>query len=261
MQRIALCVSYDGSRYHGWQHQEEVISVQQTIEQALSRVANHAVTVVCAGRTDAGVHATSQIIHFDTEAKRTQHSWVFGTNSNLPADIAVLWAQPVASDFHARFSAVSRTYRYLLCNEPVRSGIFHKTVSWHFKPLNASDMQLAANYLLGEHDFSAFRGSGCQAAHAVRTIHHLSVKRQGQLLIIEITANAFLLHMVRNIVGVLLDIGEGKKNPEWILKVLQSRDRTCASITGRPNGLYLVDVHYPEHFMLPKLPKGPFFLT
>ncbi|MCX7121277.1 MAG: tRNA pseudouridine(38-40) synthase TruA [Gammaproteobacteria bacterium] len=261
MIRIALCVTYDGSRYHGWQHQEEVSSVQQTLEHALSRVANHSVTVMCAGRTDAGVHATAQVVHFDTEAQRTERSWVFGANSNLPADISVLWAKPVVSDFHARFSAQARTYRYIICNQNVRPGIFHKAVSWYFKSLDANQMQSAAHYLLGEHDFSAFRGSGCQAKHAVRTIHHLSIKRQGHLLIIEVKANAFLLHMVRNIVGVLLEIGEGEKNPEWALQVLQSCDRRQAGITSAPNGLYLVDIDYPEHFNLPKLPKGPFFLT
>jgi len=261
MIRIALCVTYDGSRYHGWQHQEEVSSVQQTLEHALSRVANHSVTVVCAGRTDAGVHATAQVVHFDTEVLRTERSWVFGANSNLPADISVLWAQPVTLDFHARFSALARTYRYILCNQNVRPGIFHKAVSWYFKPLDAERMQMAAYYLLGEHDFSSFRGSGCQAQHAVRSIHALSVKRQGQLVILEVTANAFLLHMVRNIVGVLLEIGEGEKPPEWALEVLQSCDRKKAGITSAPNGLYLVKIDYPDHFNLPKLPKGPFFLT
>ena len=261
MKRIALCVSYDGSRYHGWQHQEEVSSVQQTLEHALSRVANHPVTVICAGRTDAGVHATGQIVHFETDAERTERSWVFGANSNLPADISVLWAQPTEPDFHARFSAQSRTYRYILCNQPVRPGVFHKAVSWCHKPLDVDQMQMATHHLLGEHDFSAFRGSGCQASHAVRTIHDLTVKKQGQLLIIEVKANAFLLHMVRNIVGVLLAIGEGEKKPEWMLEVLQSADRRKAGITSSPNGLYLVNVDYPSHFMLPKLPKGPFFLV
>lgn len=260
MKRIALCVSYDGSQYHGWQHQEEVVTVQQTVEHAVSRVANHPVTVVCAGRTDAGVHATAQVVHFDTEADRTERSWVFGTNSNLPADIAVLWAKITSSDFHARFSAVSRTYRYVLCSQPVRPGILNKAISWHYKTLDIDRMQLAAQYLLGEHDFSAFRGSGCQANHAIRTIHQLSVKKQGSLIVLEVTANGFLLHMVRNIAGVLIDIGEGKKAPEWALAVLQSGDRRKGGVTSSPCGLYLVDIHYPMHFNLPRLPKGPFFL-
>lgn len=260
MERVVLSVCYDGSRYHGWQHQEEVSTVQQTVEAAVSRVADHPVTVTCAGRTDAGVHATGQIIHFDTEANRTERSWMFGANSNLPADISISWAKITTPDFHARFSATARTYRYILCNQNVRPGIFHKAVAWHFKSLDVDRMQVATQYLLGEHDFSAFRGSGCQAQHAVRTIHALSVKRQGRLIIVEVTANAFLLHMVRNIVGVLTSIGEGDREPAWALEVLHSCDRRRGGITSSPNGLYLVDVDYPEHFMLPKLPKGPFFL-
>jgi tRNA pseudouridine38-40 synthase len=260
MKRIALSVCYDGSRYHGWQHQEEVATVQQTVETAVSRVADHPITVICAGRTDAGVHATNQIIHFDTEADRTERSWMFGTNSNLPGDISISWAKETTSDFHARFSATARTYRYLLCNQHVRPGIFHKAVSWHFKPLALKPMQQATQYLLGEHDFSAFRGSGCQAQHAVRRIHDLTVTQHGRLMIVEVTANAFLLHMVRNIVGVLLEIGEGEKPPEWALEVLQSCDRRQGGVTSTPNGLYLVNVQYPKEFMLPQVPKGPFFL-
>ncbi len=260
LKRIVLCISYDGSRYHGWQHQEDVSTVQQTVEHAVSRVADQPVSLVCAGRTDAGVHATAQVVHFDTEADRTERSWVFGANSNLPADMSVLWAKSTTSDFHARFSALSRTYRYIICNQNVRPGIFHKAVGWHYKLLDADRMQAATHYLLGEHDFSAFRGSACQAKHAVRTIHHLSVKRQGRLVMIEVNANAFLLHMVRNIVGVLVDIGEGEKNPEWALEVLNSCDRRKGSVTSSPNGLYLVEVNYPDKFGLPKEPKGPFFL-
>src|SRR3990167_4258545 len=190
--RIVLGVCYDGSRYHGWQHQEEVSTVQETLEHALSRVADQPVTVVCAGRTDAGVHATAQVVHFDTEADRTERSWMFGANSNLPSDISVMWAKITTPDFHARFSALSRTYRYVICNQPMRPGILNKAVAWYHKPLDPDRMQAATHYLLGEHDFSAFRGSGCQAHHALRTIHTLSVKKQAQLIIIEVTANAFL---------------------------------------------------------------------
>ena len=261
IRRIALSLAYDGSRYHGWQHQEEVNSVQQTLEHALSRVANHPVTVICAGRTDAGVHATAQVVHFDSDANRTERSWVFGANSNLPADISVSWAKETVPEFHARFSATARTYRYLIDNQPVRPGVFHKAVSWYYKFLDADKMHQAAQHLLGEHDFSAFRGSGCQAHHAIRTIHQMSVKRQGQLIVIEVKANAFLLHMVRNIVGVLIKIGEGEKDPAWTADVLRSRDRQQAGITSTPHGLYLVDIDYPSHFMLPKGPLGPFFLS
>ena len=260
-QRIALGIAYDGSRYHGWQHQEEVSSVQQMVEHAVSRVANHPVSIVCAGRTDSGVHATAQVVHFDSDAERTEHAWVFGANSNLPGDISVLWAQTMPGDFHARFSAVSRTYRYLICNQPVRPGIFHKAVSWNYKNLDVERMQSATHYLLGEHDFSAFRGSGCQAPHAVRTVQSLSVTRRGQLVMIEITANAFLLHMVRNIAGVLSLIGTGEKEPKWARDVLLSQDRRHGGMTSAPNGLYLVDVGYPPELNLPKLPKGPFFLS
>lgn len=258
--RIALALSYDGSRYHGWQHQEEVSSVQQTLEQALSRVANQSISVMCAGRTDAGVHATAQVVHFDTEVNRTEHAWVFGANSNLPHDISVSWARVVPREFHARYSATSRTYRYLLCTQPVRPGILQKNVGWSYKNVDVECMQMAAEYLIGEHDFSAFRGSGCQAAHAVRTIYELTVRKQAQLVVIEVRANAFLLHMVRNIVGVLTTIGRGDRDPHWALSVLHSRDRTKAGITSTPNGLYLVEVRYPEHFGLPNAPKGPFFL-
>lgn len=260
MKRIALCICYDGSRYHGWQFQEEVSSVQQTVEHALSRVANQPVTVICAGRTDSGVHATSQIVHFDTEADRTEHAWVFGANTNLPHDITVMWAQVVPLDFHARFSAVARTYRYVLCNQSMRPGILQKAVAWHYKTLDSERMHIAAQYLLGEHDFSAFRGSGCQANHAIRTVHYLDVMKRGRLVVIEVKANAFLLHMVRNIVGVLIAIGQGDREPIWANEVLHSRDRKLAGITSAPQGLYLVDVDYPSVFNLPKMPKGPFFL-
>lgn len=258
--RIALCVCYDGTRYHGWQHQEEVTSVQEVLERALSRVASHAVTVMCAGRTDAGVHATGQVVHFDTDAERTSHAWVFGANSNLPHDISVQWAVEVPLDFHARFSAISRRYRYILCNQPLRPGVFQKSAAWYYKPLDAQKMHEAGQYLLGEHDFSAFRGSGCQAQHAVRTLHSLSVVQKGRLVVVEVCANAFLLHMVRNIMGVLTEIGNGVKPPIWAKEVLLSRDRKLAGITSAPQGLYLVEVGYPERFLLPKIPKGPFFL-
>lgn len=261
IKRIALGLRYDGARYHGWQFQDDVVSVQQILEEALSRVANQAIVVICAGRTDAGVHATYQVVHFDTDVERTEHAWIFGSNSNMPSDISVLWAKEVSHDFHARFSARSRMYRYIMLNNPSRPGILRKAVGWHYKPLNVEAMQAAATYLLGEHDFSAFRGSGCQAAHAIRTMHHISVQKQNELIIFETKANAFLLHMVRNIVGVLVAIGDGFYSPIWAKEVLESRDRRAASVTIAPHGLYLVSIDYPEEFQLPPPEYGPFFLA
>ncbi len=261
LRRIALGIRYDGAAYHGWQYQDdELKTVQHSLEIALSKVANHPVTLICAGRTDAGVHATSQIVHFDTDAERSPHAWVFGANSNLPHDISVLWAKDVPHDFHARFSATGRRYRYVLFNHDIRPGILRHAVGWHYKLLDADKMQLAANYLVGEHDFNAYRGAGCQAKTSVRTMYDISVKRQGRMVVIEAHANAFLLHMVRNIVGVLIEIGTGAKPPEWAKAVLESLDRRQAGVTIAPNGLYLVQVDYPSEFQLPNMPLGPFFL-
>jgi len=259
-ERIAVAVRYDGSAYHGWQYQENVITVQHVLERALSNVANHPVSVTCAGRTDAGVHATGQVVHFDTNVYRSERSWTFGANSNLPSDVSVLWAKKVSNDFHARFSATARTYRYVLLNQDVRPGILRKAVGWHFRHVDADAMHEAAQALLGEHDFSAFQGSGCQAKHPVRTMHEISVIRKGRMVIFEIKANAFLLHMVRNLVGTLIEIGEGLKPVSWMSEVLQSKDRKSAGVTIMPNGLYLVTVDYPETFELPHVYKGPFFL-
>lgn len=257
--RIALALRYDGARYHGWQHQDNVLTVQQMTEQALSRVANHPVTAICAGRTDASVHAAYQVVHFDTEAERSEHAWVFGANSNLPHDISALWAKEVSIDFHARFSARSRTYRYILFNHLIRPGLLRKSVGWYYRKLNMSSMQCATPYLLGEHDFNAFRGSACQAAHAVRTIHRIDITKQQDFIVFEIQANAFVLHMVRNIVGVLIKIGDGDHPPTWAQDVLQSRDRKCASMTIAPQGLYLVAIDYPAIFQLPAASGELFF--
>lgn len=262
IKRIALGLRYDGSRYHGWQSQGQFNTVQEYVEHGLARVANHPVTVMCAGRTDAGVHATAQVVHFDTEADRHDHSWVFGANSNLPHDISVLWAKEVDRTFHARFSATGRRYRYILYNHPVRPAILRHYVGWYHKPLNETHMLEAANHLIGEHDFSAYRGADCQAKTPNRIIYHLDVKRQGPMIIIEAYANAFLLHMVRNIAGVLIEIGAGTREPIWSRNVLESRDRQQGGITFSPNGLYLVEVDYPQQFNLPiEAPVGPFFLT
>ena len=259
MTRIALGIEYDGSAYHGWQSQlqEGVATVQETLEQALSRVADHRVSVVCAGRTDTGVHGTGQVVHFDSEAIRDNKAWVYGGNSNLPPDICVRWAQPVSQDFHARFSAVSRRYRYVIYNHPIRPALFSRQLSWNYRPLALAPMQAAAQALVGEHDFSAYRGVQCQAKSPVKTVHSLELYQQGPVMVIEIEANAFLMHMVRNIAGVLMAIGAGFQPVEWAGEVLETRDRTAGGVTAPPYGLYLVGVGYPDKFGLPGQDYGP----
>jgi tRNA pseudouridine38-40 synthase len=259
--RIALGIEYDGSPYHGWQAQEPgVDSVQDRVDKAVSFVADHAVRVVCAGRTDAGVHATGQVVHFDTDAVRDPRAWVQGVASRLPADITVRWAVPVADDFHARFSAFARRYRYVILNEPLRPAILATHVSWNFRPLDAARMHEAAQHLIGEHDFSSFRAAGCQSRTPMRFLSELRVSRIGNLVVIEVRANAFLHHMVRNIAGALMEVGTGRQEPAWLAGLLQARDRRLAPATAAPYGLYLVQVEYPEHFGIPRVPAGPFFL-
>jgi len=260
MHRMVLALRYDGTAYHGWQVQNNLKTVQKTLEQALSRVADHPVTVTCAGRTDAGVHASAQVVHFDTEAERSDYSWVFGTNSNLPHDISVLWAKSVSSQFHARFSAMARRYRYVLYNHQIRPGILRNAVGWYHRPLDEKRMQEAATHLIGEHDFSSFRGADCQAKSPIRTVHEIEIYRVRRMLVIEIQANAFLLHMVRNVAGVLVAIASGDRPPEWAKAVLTAYDRRRAGMTISPRGLYLVEVSYPPEFKLLRMPLGPFFL-
>jgi len=259
--RIALGIEYDGSAYHGWQIQREtkVPTIQGVLEQALSSVANQPVTVVCAGRTDAGVHATAQVVHFESGCVRSEKAWLFGTNANLPKSIAVKWVQGVAVDFHARFSATARTYRYLIHNVPTRPAHASSQLTWVSAPLNEALMHAAAQCLLGENDFSSFRGAGCQSSTPFRCVHHVEVTRRGSLVCIEICANAFLLHMVRNIVGVLVAIGKGEQPAGWAAEVLAHRDRKRASVTAPPNGLFLVNVAYPSHYDLPCTLPGPVY--
>jgi len=259
--RIAVGVEYDGSRYFGWQRQREVNSVQAELEAALSKVANHKVELTCAGRTDAGVHATGQVLHFDTTAQRQDPAWTLGVNSNLPADIAVRWAQPVSDDFHARFSATGRRYRYIIYNNGLRPGILQQGVSHYHHPLDHTRMQQAAPVLLGEHDFSAFRAAHCQSNSPFRRISHLEITRHGDFIVVDIAANAFLHHMVRNIVGSLMKIGCGEAEPEWLGWLLAEKDRTLAAATAKPNGLYLVAVDYPAAFNIPKTSLGPLWLA
>jgi len=249
--RIALGVAYEGTYYHGWQLQENLTTVQGCLEQAISKVADCSVNVICAGRTDRGVHAVAQVVHFDTHAERDMRSWVLGTNTHLPPDIRVHWAQQVSDEFHARFSATTRAYRYIIFNRAIRSAILHSHTSWHIYPLDEKRMQAAAQYLVGEHDFSSFRANECQAKSPVRTIHYLTVKRVNDFVIVDIKANAFLHHMVRNITGVLLAIGEGKQEPIWVQEVLEAKNRTQAGITAPAAGLYLTEVNYPGLFKIP----------
>lgn len=260
--RVAACVEYRGSAYRGWQRQESgVPTVQGAVEKALSRVANHPVQVFCAGRTDAGVHASCQIIHFDSTANRCPENWFLGANANLPSDISLAWAQPMAMDFHARFSAMARRYRYVIYNDRVRPAHLAHEVTWNYRPLDLERMQAAAEVLVGEHDFTSFRAIGCQAKSPVKTVHHLRLVRFGRFIVLDIRANAFLHHMVRNIAGVLMQIGCGERSVEWTRDILQARDRRVGGVTAPAFGLYLVDVTYPERFTFPERYMGPHFLA
>jgi len=251
--RIAMGIEYDGSDFHGWQVQESGLrTVQEVLEQAVSRVADHPLIVHCAGRTDAGVHALGQVIHFETGACRPMRAWVLGCNVSLPPDVSVGWARPVEDDFHARFSATGRHYRYDILNRPTRSALQRSRALWSHRPLDEGRMQEAALDLVGTHDFSSYRALGCQAHSPVRTLHYLEVRRQGERIAIELGANAFLHHMVRNIVGVLMAIGRGERPPTWAREILELRDRTRGGVTAPPQGLYLSQVDYPAHFGLPQ---------
>ncbi|MBS0591063.1 MAG: tRNA pseudouridine(38-40) synthase TruA [Proteobacteria bacterium] len=249
--RIALGIEYDGTDFHGWQRLTHTASVQATIEAALSKVADHSVDVICAGRTDAGVHARCQVVHFDTSASRSERGWTLGTNANLPPSIAVRWAQSVADDFHARFSARARRYRYTILNRPVRAALDARHVAWERAPLDAVAMHAAAQALVGEHDFSAFRTVACQARSPMRCVQAISVVREGDRVVLEIQANAFLHHMVRNIVGSLLPIGRGEEKPEWIAQLLAGRNRALAGPTAMSQGLVFLHPFYPARFGLP----------
>lgn len=254
--RIALGLEYDGGAYHGWQVQKNGPSVQAVLEAAVAKVAAGPVKTICAGRTDAGVHAFAQVVHFDTDAQRSQRSWVLGTNSGLPGDVNVRWACEVNTRFNARFAALSRTYLYLILNRPVRSGVWRDRAWPVYQSLDVAAMQAASRHFLGQHDFSSLRASGCQARSPVRTIRKLNVSCRGPWLYIEVCANAFLHHMVRNIVGVLVRIGRGDAGPDWATQVIAGRDRTLAGVTAPAGGLYLTDVQYPAEFALPVEPAG-----
>ncbi len=261
VKRYAAVVTYDGSAFCGFQKQKHSPSVQQELERALSAVANAELVVSCAGRTDTSVHASYQVIHFDTSAERTGRNWVKGANSQLPDSVSVLWAGQVSEQFHARFSATSRTYKYIMHCSPARPAILAQGVTWVPYTLNAAAMQEACQYLLGEQDFSAFRGAGCQSLSPNRNITRASITAVGELLVFEVSANAFVLHMVRNIIGSLMEVGFGRRDPSWIADLLRGKDRRKSAATASPKGLYLVDVCYPEYFGLPLSSGGPIFLS
>jgi tRNA pseudouridine38-40 synthase len=249
--RLAVGIEYDGGAYCGWQLQAGAPSVQSAIEQALSRIADQPVSLICAGRTDAGVHAREQVAHFETEAVRSPRAWLLGANTQLPRDISLRWAHAVPQDFHARFSALARSYRYLILNRATRSALAHGRALVVYQSLEVAAMQEAAQWLIGEHDFSAFRSSECQARSPVRQLHSLRVARGGDWIAIDVTANAFLHHMVRNIVGLLLAIGQQRAAPARAREQLESRTRSTGEATAAAHGLYLWRVEYPAQFGLP----------
>jgi tRNA pseudouridine38-40 synthase len=249
--KIAIGIEYDGSRFQGWQSQPSGNTVQDHLERALASVSGEQVRIAAAGRTDTGVHALAQVAHFETAAARPLSAWVRGVNALLPSSVAVQWAAPVAEEFHARYSAVSRTYHYLLYTHPVRPALLHGKVGWFHQPLDLAAMRAAAAGLAGEHDFSAFRSSECQAKSPVRTLSACAIKEGGAYFRFEFTANGFLHHMVRNIVGCLVFVGRGKHPPGWVAEVLAGRDRRQAAPTFSPDGLYLAAVEYAPGWNLP----------
>jgi tRNA pseudouridine38-40 synthase len=249
--RIALGIEYDGTGFFGWQRQSEGRTVQSCVEAALSEVADHQVKVICAGRTDTGVHATGQVVHLDTAAVRAMEGWKRGGNAHLPPDVRVQWAHPVDDTFHARFGATERYYRFIIHNHPVRSALLRNRVGWEYQPLDESRMITASRHLLGEHDFTSFRAVACQAHSPVRTVYHLELARHGDFIYLDIKANAFLHHMVRCIAGVLIAVGRGEHAPGWVAEVLAAKDRSLSGVNAPPAGLYLVAVRYPDEFKLP----------
>jgi tRNA pseudouridine38-40 synthase len=256
LKRIVLGVQYDGLPWHGWQTQVSGHTVQDQLEVALKKFALTDIATTCAGRTDTGVHAIEQVVHFDTEVNREPFSWVRGVNTFLPSSIAVRWASEVTNDsaneFHARFSATARTYRYLLYNHPVRSPLWVGKAGWAFRPLVIESMQKAASYLIGTHDFSAFRSAECQAKSPIKVMHDIHIEQQGNLFVFTLRANAFLHHMVRNIVGALVYAGYGQQSPEWLKELLDGRDRKNAAPTFMPDGLYLAKIEYDPKWKLPQ---------
>lgn len=254
MTRIVLGIEYDGSGYAGWQWQTEQKTLQSILEQALSKVANQAIHVVCAGRTDAGVHALEQVVHFDSDVDRTMHSWLMGGNINLPDDIKIIWVQPAVANFHARYSAIARFYRYVIYNRPVVSALLRQQVTHCYEALDEKLMHKAAQHLIGDHDFSSFRAQGCQSKSPRRMMYFIEIYRNGERVIMDICANAFVHHMVRNIAGVLMAVGMGKQSVDWPEFLLATKDRKQSGVTASPYGLYLGGIYYPEHYGIIKNP-------
>lgn len=251
--RMALGIEYFGRNFRGWQSQAGGGTVQDALESALAAIAGGPVATLCAGRTDAGVHATQQVVHFDVSVDRPLSAWVRGVNAHLPDGVAVRWAQPVSDEFHARFSAQGRRYRYLLLNRPQRPGLWQGRVGWFHLPLDLAAMQDACGRLPGEHDFSAFRAAQCQAKSPVKTMYAASVRQCGALLVFDFAASAFLHHMVRNLVGALVHVGKGAQSPDWMDALLRMRDRTLAAPTFSPDGLYFRGPIYDPVWELPEI--------
>lgn len=252
--RIAIGVEYAGTDYCGWQYQSHCESVQGFLQKAVSTIADEPIELHCAGRTDTGVHAIGQVVHFETHVDRPERAWVEGVNTHLPADIRVVWSKPMPDDFHARFSAEARQYRYVILNRRTASAVLARRVTWERLPLDENAMHQAGQFLLGEQDFSSFRAAGCQARHAVRNVQSVQVSRHHDFVFIDIQANAFLHHMVRNIAGALLAVGRGTYAPEWIQALLLKQDRTQGEVTAPASGLYFVNALYPEAFSVPRQP-------
>lgn len=257
--RYALTVEYDGSQFNGWQIQIGVPTVQEALEAALSGVANHRVRVTGAGRTDTGVHATGQVAHFESSSPRSLRSWLRGANTLLPEGVSILSVSPVGSNFHARFSATGRTYRYVILNRPVAPTFLRSRVTWEYRSLDVFRMRAAAAFLVGQHDFNAYRAVGCQSESSIRELRRLRVSASGQWIWVDAEAESFLQHMVRNIVGVLLAVGVGEKEPTWAGDVLNSRDRASGGVTAPPDGLYFVRASYSPPYEFPRVPECRFW--
>lgn len=252
--RYACGIEYDGHGFFGFQTQIQEPTIQKSLEKAIAKVANHNVRIYCCGRTDTGVSATAQVVHFDTEVKRTEYQWIMGVNSNLPPGISMLWIKSVNNDFHARFSAIQRSYRYQIFNRWIRPALNRHAITWERLPLDEAKMNQAAQFLKGQHDFSSFRSSTCQSKTAIKTINAISVIRKGNLVIMDVAASGFLHHMIRNIIGTLLPIGRNEKPIASMLEILQAKDRTLAGITAPPNGLSFNTIKYPKQYGLPEQP-------